>query len=626
MADLSIDCLEVADWLALHPPAIQTREEAYITKFVATELQKWNTEPENIEGAAAFLPERLLDVGSGSLRLVQRSDIANSMQQRPQYAALSYCWGSPRDAKTQTKTTEENLTRHLKGLDFDALSPVLKDAVEFTRSLSIRYLWVDALCIFQDDFADWQSQCSQMDNIYGKARVTFIAAASKTCREGFLNPNPNGLRLPYQSTRRPDIKGSFMLYFTHASSERERSSWVLSENPWHSRELVSSQWARRGWTFQEDAMAGARVLFGKSGAYFGTQYGWISTDGAITSDQRISTRTLRGASVDDLHHMWEEVAIRYSRFTESSFTNPADVLPALSGLARLFGDKLQAKYVAGHWADDSLRCTLLWTVRGDSAVSGLPRPQALKLMRRHAGRPYLIPSWSCLGRGRIEFLARSNDRHKNWSELNILDVHAQLVGKDPYGAIEDACLTLEGFVLDLEYLPELSAWREAIPVDENWRRVESLRSSNGFKLRLPADAADSYTRKFYFNPIDNQLGKTTERPDAHHEYEVTLDFPFRSWLTMMATPSFDQMISQMTLLLVAGQKLGESQHGHGLALLPVTSLRQKMRGGQHGHGLALRPVTMRSYLRVGVFGPQSPSEDSLSSLKRLMKKEKIKLY
>lgn len=308
--------------------------------FLKTQLKKV---PEGEHINASFLPERLVDVGVPSLRLVDRNNITAGSAKRPQYCALSYCWGPLEDAETQTKTTTENLDRHLESLDFDALSPVLKDAVTTARTLSIPYLWVDSLCILQDDVSDWRRQCSQMNNVYGNARVTLIAAVSRTCKEGFLNPKRLFLRFPFQLAGRRHNNHSVIIYFTHALGElhpsQDSSSYSL-HHPHH--DLNFSQWARRGWTFQEEAMADTRIVFGTLDVYFGStrdngfKYCTIDRD-SIDRDSQITARksvtSLR--SKYELHRAWDKVIRRYSAFTSSSFTNSTDVLPALSGLARM---------------------------------------------------------------------------------------------------------------------------------------------------------------------------------------------------------------------------------------------------------------------------------------------------
>ena len=229
-------------------------------------------------GNAQFLPERLIDMGVGTLRLVDRESIRLDSAEQPQYCALSYCWGPRKDAKSQTRVVKNNIQQYTESLDFDVLSSVLKDAVKVTRSLSIPYLWVDSLCILQDNISDWQRQCSQMNDIYGKARVTLIVTSSRTCKEGFLSPERHELRFPYQSTRSPGINGFFMMNFTHAYGEVHFLSSPPNVND-VDQELLYSQWARRGWTFQEEAMAGARIVFGHLGVYLGHYNEYMSKDG-----------------------------------------------------------------------------------------------------------------------------------------------------------------------------------------------------------------------------------------------------------------------------------------------------------------------------------------------------------
>ncbi|KAH8768996.1 heterokaryon incompatibility protein-domain-containing protein, partial [Diaporthe sp. PMI_573] len=349
---------------------------------------------------SGFLPKRLIDVGGGRLRLIERNSIRAASLANPQYCALSYCWGPPEHGKFQIKTNKDNIGDHPVGLNFEQLPQVVKDAVTTARSLSIPYLWVDALCILQDDKSDWEGQCIQMNDIYGKARVTLIPASSRTCIEGFLNPEGEGLRFPYRSVSRPHIHGSFMMYFTHAFGE-VKLAYRASESTKHKHpdlfidlhnDLHFSQWARRGWTFQEHAMAKVHIVFGTTG---GDKY--VSKDGKAGPVAQTSATSVQ--TNDELHRAWEKVAMfRYSAIKTSSFTKKEDLLPALSGLARQFGNKLQlsnelpVKYIAGHWVD-RLDFTLLWE---DDATTALPSLE--DIVNLHGQKSYLIPTWSYLTR------------------------------------------------------------------------------------------------------------------------------------------------------------------------------------------------------------------------------------
>lgn len=66
------------------------------------------------------------------------------------------------------------------------MTPVLKDAIIACRTLGIRYIWIDALCILQDDHNDCEEQSYQMSRIFGESWLTTCATASSSCLEGFL--------------------------------------------------------------------------------------------------------------------------------------------------------------------------------------------------------------------------------------------------------------------------------------------------------------------------------------------------------------------------------------------------------------------------------------------------------
>ena len=53
-------------------------------------------------------------------------------------------------------------------------------------TLDIRYIYVDALCIIQDDLEDRNEQIAMMGDIYANAYVTISATSAKECGEGFL--------------------------------------------------------------------------------------------------------------------------------------------------------------------------------------------------------------------------------------------------------------------------------------------------------------------------------------------------------------------------------------------------------------------------------------------------------
>jgi Heterokaryon incompatibility protein (HET) len=114
-----------------------------------------------------------------------------------QYTALSYCWGGDQKVKLQ----KSNLSAWRSDIPFCDLPQTIQDAVTVTTELGIRFLWIDALCIIQDDETDVVEKLARMADIYQEAHLTVVAARSLTVEQGFLQsryvPGERGYRLPY---------------------------------------------------------------------------------------------------------------------------------------------------------------------------------------------------------------------------------------------------------------------------------------------------------------------------------------------------------------------------------------------------------------------------------------------
>ncbi|PMD47683.1 HET-domain-containing protein [Hyaloscypha variabilis F] len=189
------------------------------------------------------LPSRVIDVeaiGNGEelrLHITHPDELG-------QYAALSYCWGEPPHTFICTKAMLDNPSM----IDWSHLPATIADAVTVTRSLGIKYLWIDALCIAQDDDADKTKEIKYMGKIYNNARVTIAAASAQSVQAGFLNRDSRGdLPLPILFP-----EGGYGKLWV-------RSSLVLPAEPLDSR----------GWALQEYLLSprvlyyGSRELFWK---------------------------------------------------------------------------------------------------------------------------------------------------------------------------------------------------------------------------------------------------------------------------------------------------------------------------------------------------------------------------
>lgn len=81
------------------------------------------------------------------------------------YVTLSHCWGQT-DSIHSIQTERHNLRDHKKVIKFLSLPKTFQDAVTLCRELGIKYLWIDSLCIIQNDEADWVTESAKMGSIY----------------------------------------------------------------------------------------------------------------------------------------------------------------------------------------------------------------------------------------------------------------------------------------------------------------------------------------------------------------------------------------------------------------------------------------------------------------------------
>ncbi|KAF2478262.1 HET-domain-containing protein, partial [Lindgomyces ingoldianus] len=61
-----------------------------------------------------------------------------------------------------------------------------QEAILFTRSLGIWCIWIDSICIVQDDAEDWRTQYSKMTDIYGNPLLTLAAIHPENCYTGIF--------------------------------------------------------------------------------------------------------------------------------------------------------------------------------------------------------------------------------------------------------------------------------------------------------------------------------------------------------------------------------------------------------------------------------------------------------
>lgn len=160
------------------------------TKIDLDLCHSWLTHCRNMHDETCNTPSwasRLQKPHGLTFRLIDVNNkcVAEKDSRTCDFAALSYVWGAREDIagllRLETSTMQKLFTPG--SIDY-SVGNTIKDAIAVAMSLDIRYLWVDRLCIIQDDKEDMETQIGQMDRIYGNAVVTIVAATSKNLHAG----------------------------------------------------------------------------------------------------------------------------------------------------------------------------------------------------------------------------------------------------------------------------------------------------------------------------------------------------------------------------------------------------------------------------------------------------------
>ncbi|KAG4436101.1 hypothetical protein IFR05_008421 [Cadophora sp. M221] len=346
------------------------------------------------------LPSRVIDIGQEEKSLVRLH--VTQTHEKAEYLALSYIWGGPQEIATTIATLPE--WKH--GIPVDTLPLTLQDAITVTRQLGFRYLWVDALCIIQDDAADKAAEINRMGTIYKNSTLTIAAASTRSVQESFLSPKPipAAWSVPYLLPN-----GTF------------GNLWMKA----HTSNLVSSPLDTRAWALQESLLSPRVLWYGPVGLKWKCQttefrdvhetlapYGMYlkrkhtrlpsSVFGIAEPDSTLDFRSRQQSAI------WKNVVEDYSG---RDLTFPEDRLPALAGIASELQKLWRDDYLAGMWRSCIVK-HLAWRGK-DEDVSPSAEDDLSTL---HLPLEYQSPGWSWISyRGEVDI-------------LDVFDEHAQLMG------------------------------------------------------------------------------------------------------------------------------------------------------------------------------------------------------
>ncbi|KAI0385493.1 heterokaryon incompatibility protein-domain-containing protein [Hypomontagnella monticulosa] len=324
----------------------------------------------------SWVPTRLIDIHGGKPeapvpKLVHR---ANVSLENFSYLALSYRWLQV-PVLTLTRGNLKTLERRIPP---STLRQVFRDAMDITRQLGARYLWIDSLCIIQDSPEDWNQESALMSLVYANAIVTL--SESGATEPGSLNgfslrrfyrydkglfkyqqsypPKPLTITLGMESVDHgtPHKYDNVVIANLHCKRPLEDRGWVLQEHYLASRTIHFA----RPLTWECRQMV-AKVIDRRLIAF------------PADMSKKVSASTLNQG---EIHNIWARIVTDYSK---CDLTKEDDKLVAISGLARVVGSVLGTNYAAGHWIGGSLTRSLLWETTNDDS--------------RRVGA-YRAPSWS----------------------------------------------------------------------------------------------------------------------------------------------------------------------------------------------------------------------------------------
>jgi hypothetical protein len=364
-----------------------------------SQIRTWLQECETHHGTACRpatpgpLPSRLIDVSHSDddhLRLYCPPPDHNP-ESTIRYSALSYVWGTdPQPFQTTTASLTARLSN--SGFPLASLPQTLQDAVRVTQALGIPYLWVDALCIVQDDTADKYAELGKMSAIYQGAFVTLVAARARGVGEGFLSPRDKDekseeegglwkalvpLDYPLADPNAKDLKEAGSLART------ERGTLYLLEEEVNMAGSWKDPVAERAWCLQERVLSPRLLSYGRWPTWrcnrmVASDGGYYSEEGKVGGEVEKAVRRLTQAMVANsgleggagsawMDHFRTAQLLQTWRglvedYTQRKLTVSSDRLPAIGGIARELSRLTGMEYLAGLWKENMLQ-DLMWYAR-----------------------------------------------------------------------------------------------------------------------------------------------------------------------------------------------------------------------------------------------------------------------
>ncbi|CAM1505046.1 Fc.00g106830.m01.CDS01 [Cosmosporella sp. VM-42] len=436
---------------------------------------------------SSTLPKRLVDISKSPNRLIEPGP-----RTRAQYAALSYRWGNWKNF-----TTKDNVESLKREIDPKSEPTVFQEAATVARRLGIDYLWIDSICIIQDDNQEWTIEAAKMAQIYENASIVIAASSVPDPGTSFLTRR----LLPLESSPL-SFKGSSTIF-----RARTRPCYGIHSKPGSVRKDLLDD---RAWALQEKQLARRWISYSSSEVQWKCRT--IESCECRSVPQAPQSFLFgRNVSPSDLYYTWHQIVEEY---TSRQLTRQSDRLPALIGLAKTFDRITGGTYIAGMWRENLIE-DMVWKRDGNAGF--------------HPPDQVIAPSFSW-----ASILGSISYQPGRWGYHGIREYHSELVHAhesatwgDPYSRLDSGILTLQGPVVnatlsshnpkepstyrltvgDRHYLSEVTAFDEGLefgceftldsPLIIYYNRISERRSWRALRSRRSGESLNS----FYSVPV-----------------------------------------------------------------------------------------------------------------------------
>lgn len=289
----------------------------------------------------SFRPTRLLYLGNKdqeTIRLVESEDSCTT------YAALSHRWSAETE---HVRLEHSNISqRKQDGISLGELPPMMQDAISVLRRLGILYVWIDCMCIIQDDKDDWRREAATMASVYANAELTLAATWCAGSGQSLFQGN-SGNQSSAVDVRDVDGTPIFLRPVWPHYTVRNTEEGLLAETEWP---LLT-----RAWAYQEQFLS-RRILhftrhelFWECNEALDCECGWYRAGHNLVIPLVVQYKRLAASK------QWGQIISEYSR---RNSTFKSDRLPALAGIAKSFGLQRPdtGKYLCGLWEGELESC------------------------------------------------------------------------------------------------------------------------------------------------------------------------------------------------------------------------------------------------------------------------------